>query len=100
MFRSRRWDRVVPLGVVRKFTGVPGTSSLILEEEKELVIADGVVIASAMSRLCRRADALLSLNRVMVEEEHLRLAALCMASARLSSQVCRVCEPFPVVVRF
>ena len=92
--------RVGPLGVVRKITGVSGTSSLILDEEKELVITGGVVITSALSRLCRRYDALLSLNRVRIEEEHLRLAALCLASARLSSQICRVCEPFHVVVRF
>ena len=40
----------------------------MLEEEEEMLIADGVVIASAVSRLCRRADALLSLNLVRVEQ--------------------------------
>ena len=72
-----------------------GTSSLIevtkdVEEEEELSIVDGVVSASAVSRLCRRADALLSLNLVRVEDELLRLEALCFASTCLSSQVCRV----------
>ena len=43
--------RVVPRGVVRTLTGVPGTSNLIVEDEERLVIADGVVIVSAISRL-------------------------------------------------
>jgi len=43
--------RVVTRGVVRTLTGVPGTSSLILEDEERFVMADGVVIASTISRL-------------------------------------------------
>ena len=58
-----------------------------MKDEERLVIADDVVIASAISCLCRRADALLSLNRVRVEVDFLRLTALCLASSRLSSQV-------------
>ena len=67
-----------------------GTSILILEDEEKLVIVDGVVIARAVSRLCKRADALLSLNLVRVEEERFRLIALCLVTTRVSSQVCRV----------
>ena len=43
--------RVVPRGVVCTLTGAPGTSSLFLEDEERFVIAEGVVIASFISRL-------------------------------------------------
>ena len=70
-----------------------GTSIFIevtkeVEEEEKLLIFDVLVSASAVSRLCRRVDALLILNLVRVEDERLRLEALCLASA-LSSQVYR-----------
>ena len=68
--------RVVPRGVVRTLTGIPGTSSLILEDEERLVIADGVFNASAILRLCRCADALLSLNRVRVEVDFFKANSL------------------------
>ena len=59
-----------------------------VEEEEKLLIFDVLVSASAVLCVCRRADALLSLNLVRVGDERLRLEALCLASA-LSSQVYR-----------
>ena len=44
-----------------------------VEYEEKILIVDGAGNASAVSRLCRRADALLSLSLVRVESEYFRI---------------------------